>query len=126
MSYVDQPERPHRSISERFQDAWDHPTPFGLFAQIKAWMNAPETIRGLVDASRVVTGPAPTTEEEADRYNRAREYLPRAAFEVASAITPTTPRVGGGLIRPTGGSALPVEGQFPPASGVSRSGLPQA
>jgi hypothetical protein len=126
MSYVDQPERPHRSISERFQDVWEHPTPFGLFAQIKAWMNAPETIRGLVDASRVVTGPAPTTEEEADRYNRAREYLPRAAFEVASAITPTAPRVVGGLpTRPTGGSAIRVERQSQPASGILPGGLPR-
>src|SRR6266702_1816859 len=126
MSYVDQSERPQRSFSERFQDVWDHPTPFSLFAQIKAWMDAPQTIRGLVDASRVVTGPAPTTEEEADRYNQARDYLPRAAFQIASAVTPSAPRVVGGIpIRPNGGSSPRFEGRSQPANDVSSGGLSQ-
>lgn len=127
MSYVDQAERPGRSFSERFQDVWDHPTPFGLLAQIKALMDAPRTVRDFVDASRIVTGPAPTTEEEAYRYNQAREYLPRAAFQIASAVTPTAPRVVGGIpIRPNGDAALRIEGRSQRANGVFPGGLPRA
>ncbi len=73
----------------------------------------------MIDASRVATGPAPTTEEEAYIYNKAREYLPRAGFEVASAATPTVPKVVGGLpIRPAGGSALGTERTLQPTNGV--------
>lgn len=129
MSYVDQSERPSRTFSERFQEVWDHPTPFGLIAQIKTLLSAPETIRGLVDASRVVTGPAPGTEEEADKYNRAREYLPRAAFEVASALSPTAPRaVRGPTVRPNTGSGQGVEGGLKAQAGVlgnGSHGMPQ-
>ena len=111
MPNVDQRERPSRTYSERFQEVWDHPTPFSLIAQIKALLRSPETIRGLVDASRVVTGPAPGTEEEADRFNRTREYLPRAAFEVASALSPTAPKAMRGLTaRPNTSSGLRAEG----------------
>lgn len=111
MSYVDQSERPGRTYAERFQEVWDHPTPFSLIAQIKALLSAPETIRGLVDASRVVTGPAPGTEEEADRFNRAREYLPRAAFEVASALSPTSPKaMRGPTVRPNTSSGVGADG----------------
>lgn len=126
MSYVDQSERPQRSFSQRFQDVWDHPTPFSLFAQIKGLLELAHAIPGAVDASRVVTGPAPSTEEEADTYNRAREYLPRAAFQIAAAVAPTTPKAVSGIgIRPNGGSALRFEGQSQPANEVSRGGLPQ-
>jgi len=124
MSYVDQPERPSRSISERFQDVWDHPTPFGLLAQIKGLMNLPQTIRDMVDSSRIVTGPAPTTEEEAYIYHQAREYLPRAGFELASAASPTVPKVVGRLpVRPNGGSTLRAEGPSQPTNGVLSSDL---
>lgn len=127
MSYVDQPERSSRSFSERFQDVWDHPTPFGLLAQIKGLMSLPQTVRDMVDASRIVTGPAPTTEEEAYIYNQARDYLPRAGFEVASAASPTVPKVVGGLpIRPTGGLAFRAEGGAQPANGVLPSDLRSA
>jgi hypothetical protein len=103
MSYVDQPERQPRSFSERWQDVWDHPTPFGLIGYIKALTEAARSIPSMVDSAATLAGPPPSTEEEAYRYNQARNYLPGASFEVGSALTPTAPKAVGRIaIRPLG------------------------
>lgn len=120
MPYNDQLELKQRPFSERFKDVWDHPTPFGLIAYIKALTEAAQAIPGAIDASRIVTGRPPSTEEEAERYNQARDYLPRAAFQIASAVAPTAPRIAGGIPIKPGGNAFsqpPFPGMRPQSPG---------
>ena len=99
-------QRPQRPFSQRLEDAWDHPTPFGLIAYIKAAVNAARAIPGVMDDAATWTGPSPSTEEEAYRYNQARDRLPGAAFNVVQEFAPGIPRGAGGVLgRPLGGSA---------------------
>jgi hypothetical protein len=110
----DLPQRPQRPFSQRLQDVWDHPTPFGLIAQIKAAVDAVNAIPNVMDSSARWASPSPSTEEEAYWYNQARDRLPGAAFDVVQEFAPGIPRGTGGVLgRPIGGSAVPGRSAAP-------------
>lgn len=124
----DLPQRPQRPFSQRLQDVWDHPTPFGLIAQIKAAVDAVNAIPNAMDSSAIWAGPSPLTEEEAYRYNQARDRLPGAAFDVVREFAPGVPRGTGGFLgRPIGELAVPGRPAAPAAirpDWVETRGLP--
>lgn len=117
MSEINYQDRPQRSVSQRWRDVWDHPTPFGLIAYIKALTDAANSVPDLMASAGIAAGSGPSTEAEAMTYNQARDYLSGAAFNVARALSPTLPRAVGGItIRPIGGSAPHVQARPGPAS----------
>src|SRR6266702_2872373 len=124
----DLPQRPQRPFSQRLQDVWDHPTPLGLIAQIRAAIDAVNTIPNVMDSSAMWANPSPSTEEEAYWYNQARDRLPGAVFDVAREFAPGVPRGTGGFLgRPIGELAVPGRPAAPAAirpDWVETRGLP--
>jgi hypothetical protein len=95
MSFVDfEPER-QRSLSDRLQASWDHPHPYGLIAMLKAALNSiPDAVNGSIAA----TGPYPSTEEEAFRYNEARDRGVAGVVDAASHFGPLAPEFAAGAL----------------------------
>lgn len=95
MSYVDfdpkpQPQ-PQPTFSDWLQEYWRQPHPHGLVAMLKAAMNSiPDAVNGSIAA----TGVPPSTEEEAFRYNLARDRGVIGAFRAASTFGPSGPLSG--------------------------------
>ena len=58
-------------IIQRFPDYWDHPDPHGLVAVVKDALNG---IVNSVNAANILTGPPPSTEEEAFQWNYAHDH----------------------------------------------------
>jgi hypothetical protein len=94
MVWVVSPQQVGRII-ERFPDYWDHPDPNGAVAVVKDLLNG---IVNSVNASNIVTGPPPSTEEEAFQQNYARDYGPGAAFSAVKHLAPGVPKGTGGLL----------------------------
>jgi len=103
MSYVDFNTEPRDSVSDRLQDLWDHPRALSLIGMISRGVHG---VKNLMDYARILSGPPPSTEEEAYRYNWARDHAPVAAFNAASLFNPAAPRGAGGIFaRPVSGPA---------------------
>jgi hypothetical protein len=74
-----------RSLSDRFQELWDHPPSYGAVSALKQALNGIAlAVQGSIDATN-----APSTEEEAFRQNLGRERGPVGAWQAASLLAPT-------------------------------------
>jgi hypothetical protein len=82
-------------VIERFPDYWDHPDSDGAIAVVKDLLNG---IVNSVNAANIVTGPPPSTEEEAFQQNYARDHGPGAAFDAVKDLAPGAPKGTGGLL----------------------------
>lgn len=107
MSFVDfEPKPPpQQSFSDWWQGYWQNPHPQGVVAMMKRSLNA---VPDMVNASIAATGAAPLTEEEAFRYNLARDRGIIGAFGAASTFGPAAPQfLGAAAARLAAGRAIP-------------------
>jgi uncharacterized membrane protein YgcG len=117
MSFIDFEPKPQPqqqpSFSSWLQEYWKQPHPHGLVAMLKATLNSiPDAVNGSIAA----TGAPPSTEEEAYRYNLARERGVIGAFRAASTLGPSVPQsVGAASGRYAVGRSIPqtVERRLP-------------
>jgi len=113
MSSVDSRPKPPRSFSDDAVAA--------LTATINSIMDA-------VDGARSAVGPAPSTEEEAFRYNLARDRGIVGAFNAARVFSPVTPGLLGRVIGRglTGGSSRAAIESPSPATGARGVSIPRS
>lgn len=91
MSFVDfEPKpQPQPSFSDWLQEYWQHPHPQGVIAMLKAALNS---VPDMANGSIAAMGASPSTEEEAFRYNLARDRGAIGAFRAASTFGPSAPQ----------------------------------
>lgn len=88
-------QQPQRTFPSRLQRYWEHPHPYGLIAMLKSTL---DSIDDAVNGSIAATGVSPSTEEEAYRYNQARDRGEIGAFRAAADFSPAVPEFAGPLL----------------------------
>lgn len=88
MPVINSGTQPQQTFTDRLQRYWEHPHPYGLIAMLKSTI---DSIDDAVNGSIVATGVPPSTEEEAFRYNQARDRGAIGAFQAASSFSPAAP-----------------------------------
>lgn len=88
-------QQPQRTFPSRLQRYWEHPHPYGLIAMLKSTL---DSIDDAVNGSIAATGVSPSTEEEAYRYNQARDRGEIGAFRAAADFSPAVPEFAGAAL----------------------------